>query len=104
LIARLDPIFLFFALPLFFPGAPFFDKMQEINKSFENGQDLKEVPRWQHRSITKALEWYEKTYESREEAMAQADFSGNYAMKEISSWFKVHYSTVSRAVRKVENA
>jgi transposase len=55
------------------------------------------------RSITKALEWYEKTYESREEAMAQAYFSGNYTMKEISSWFKMHYSTVSRAVRKIEN-
>jgi len=80
----------------------FIDKMQGINKSFENGSDLKEVPRLQRRSIMKALEWYEKTYESREEAMAQAYFSGNYTMKEISSWFKVHYSTVSRAVRKIE--
>jgi REP element-mobilizing transposase RayT len=81
----------------------FIEKIQEFNKSFENGQDLKEVPRLQRRSITKALEWYEKTYESREEAMAQAYFSGNYTMKEISSWFKMHYSTVSRAVRKIEN-
>jgi predicted DNA-binding protein YlxM (UPF0122 family) len=72
--------------------------------NFPDFQRLKEVPRLQHRSITKALEWYEKTYESREEAMAQAYFSGNYTMKEISSWFKVYYSTVSRAVRKVENA
>jgi len=64
-----------------------------------NGQ-----PRLQRRLITKALKWYEKTYESREEAMAQAYFSGNYTMKEISSWFKDHYSTVSRAVRKIENA
>lgn len=82
----------------------FIEKIQKINKSFENGQDLKEVPRLQRRSITKALEWYEKTYESRKDAMAQAYFSGNYTMKEISSWFKVHYSTVSRAVRKIENA
>jgi DNA-binding MarR family transcriptional regulator len=71
--------------------------------NFPDFQRLKEVPRLQHRSITKALEWYEKTYESREEAMAQAYFSGNYTMKEISSWFKMHYSTVSRAVRKIEN-
>jgi predicted DNA-binding protein YlxM (UPF0122 family) len=71
--------------------------------NFPDFQRLKEVPRLQHSSITKALEWYEKTYESREEAMAQAYFSGNYTMKEISSWFKMHYSTVSRAVRKIEN-
>jgi len=82
----------------------FIEKIQEINKSYESGQNLKEVPRLQRRLITKALKWYEKTYESREEAMAQAYFSGNYTMKEISSWFKVHYSTVSRAVRKIENA
>jgi hypothetical protein len=52
--------------------------------NFPDFQRLKEVPRLQHSSITKALEWYEKTYESREEAMAQAYFSGNYTMKEIS--------------------
>ena len=82
----------------------FIEKIQAINKNLANEQDLKEVPRLQRRSIAKVLEWYEQTYESREEAMAKAYFSGNYTMKEISIWFKVHYSTVSRAVRKIENA
>ncbi len=82
----------------------FIEKIQAINKNLANEQDLKEVPRLQRRSIAKVLEWYEKTYESREEAMVHAYFSGDYTMKEISIWSKVHYSIVSRAVRKIENA
>lgn len=62
------------------------------------------MPRLQRRAIAKALEWYEQKYESREEAMAQAYFSGDYTMKEIFVWFKVHYFTVSRAVKEIENA
>ncbi len=62
----------------------FIEKIQGINKNLENRKDLKEVPRLQRRAFAKALEWYEKTYENREEAMAQAYFSGDYTMKEIS--------------------
>ena len=80
----------------------FIEKIQTIYN--EKDRDLTEIPCFQRRSIAKALEWYEKTYESREEATTQAYFSGNYTMKEISTWFKVNYSTVSRAIRKIENA
>ena len=34
--------------------------------------------------------------------MALAYLSGEYTMKAISTEFKVHYVTVSRAVRKME--
>ncbi len=80
------------------------DSFIEKIQSTENDHDLKEVPRIQRRAIAKSLEWYENKYGSRHEAMAQAFFSGDYTMKEISMWFKVHYSTTSRAVKKFENA
>jgi DNA-binding MarR family transcriptional regulator len=35
--------------------------------------------------------------------MAQAFQTGVYSMKEIADFFSVHYSTVSRAVRRLEN-
>ena len=70
----------------------------------KSDQELKEIPRLQRRPIAKPLDWYEQTYEARDDAIAQAYFTGDYTMKKISVWFKVHYSTVSRAVRKAENA
>ena len=38
----------------------------------------------------------------RDEAMARAYASGAYSMKEIGDLFGVHYMTVSRAVRRLE--
>ena len=36
--------------------------------------------------------------------MAQAYLSGAYTMAEVGEHFKVHYMTVSRAVRKYEGS
>jgi REP element-mobilizing transposase RayT len=63
---------------------------------------LKEVPRLQRRPIAKSLKWYEQNEAAPKEAMAMAYLSGDYTMKEISEWFGVHYSTVSRAVKAHE--
>ena len=64
--------------------------------------DLKEVVRLQRRSVSKSLSWYKENAGSPKEAMAKAYSSGDYSMKEIASYFGVHYSTVSRAVVKSE--
>ncbi|MDB2705490.1 addiction module toxin RelE, partial [Pseudomonadota bacterium] len=65
---------------------------------------LKEVPRAQRRSSPKPLEWYQGQFSIRDEGIAAAYLSGGYTMKAIASGFKVHYSTVSRAIKKCENA
>jgi transposase len=49
--------------------------------------------------MAKPLEWYQRTYPERREAMARAFLTGMYTMREIAGHFGVHYSTVSRAVR-----
>lgn len=81
----------------------FVEKMQAIHDKTKRQYDLKEVPRMQRRPAAKPLEWYEQAYEVRDEAIAQAYFSGDYTMKQIASWFNVHYSTVSRAIKKIED-
>jgi putative transposase len=65
-------------------------------------EDLREISRLQHRPMAKPLQWYEDNTAERKQAMALAYASGDYTMKEISEWFCVHYSTVSRAVKLFE--
>ena len=65
-------------------------------------EDLKEINRLQRRPLAKPLQWYEDKIADRKQAMAFAYASGDYTMKEISEWFCVHYSTVSRAVKLFE--
>ncbi|VAW78783.1 hypothetical protein MNBD_GAMMA12-3925 [hydrothermal vent metagenome] len=62
-------------------------------------ENLSEINRLQRRPLAKSLSWYESQIIDRKEAMALAYLSGEYTMKEISVWFCVHYSTVSRAVK-----
>jgi hypothetical protein len=65
-------------------------------------EKLREVPRVQRRPLARPLAYYERTAPSRREAMALAFLTGVYSMKEIADHFRVHYSTVSRAVHRFE--
>ena len=62
---------------------------------------LREVPRAQRRPFAKSLSHFELTYSDRREAMARAFLTGSYTMLEVADHFRVHYSTVSRAVRSM---
>jgi len=63
---------------------------------------LREVPRAQRRALAKPLGDFARRYPDRREAMARAFQTGVYSMQEIADHFGVHYSTVSRAVRRLE--
>lgn len=67
-------------------------------------EELDEISRAQRRPMVRSLASYEATHEDRKAAMARAYGSGGYTMKEIATYFGVHYMTVSRAVRKLEKA
>lgn len=64
---------------------------------------LREVPRAQRRPIAKPLAEFARLYPVRAEAMARSFRTGVYTMQETADYFGVHYSTVSRAVRRLEN-
>ena len=63
---------------------------------------LREVSKAHRKSLALPLDQYQSRYTSRDEVMAQAYLSGAYSMAEIGNFFRVHYMTVSRAVRKFE--
>ena len=63
---------------------------------------LREVPRAQRRPLAKPLADFARRYPERREAMARAFRTGVDSMQEIADYFGVHYSTVSRAVRRLE--
>lgn len=54
------------------------------------------------RPLAKPLEYYSHRYTDRGKAMVRAYQTGVYSMQEIADYFGVHYSTVSRAARRLE--
>ena len=63
-------------------------------------RDLKEIPKAQRRAIDKPLSYYVETFHNAKEGMNKAYASGGYTMQQIADAFGVHYSTVSRAIKK----
>lgn len=77
--------------------------IERLHKRAPKDVDLGEIPRIQRRSVPKALSAYEAAAKGdRDKAIAAAYGSGNYTMKQLAEYFEVHYSTVSRAVKKEE--
>lgn len=80
------------------------DEFVELMRAMlPDGERLDEVPRLQRRTSARPLAWYESEHE-RDAAMALAYTSGDHTMKSIAAHFGVHYATVSRAVRRFEEA
>jgi len=73
-----------------------------MQKQLDNRADLSEIPRIQRRHKAKPLQYYEMRYKDKKLGMVQAYSTGDYTMKEIAGHFDVHYSTVSRAIKKAE--
>jgi len=76
--------------------------VKRMQRKLDKSADLSEIPRAQRRPKAKPLAHYELIYKDRKRAMVEAYFTGDYTMKEIAEYFEVHYSTVSRAIKKTE--
>lgn len=61
-----------------------------------------EIPSIQRREPARALNFYEDAFENEKQAMQAAYATGQYTLKTIADYFKVHYSTVSRAVKSIK--
>ena len=64
---------------------------------------LGEIPRSQTRPLPKPLAQISREF-ARDEAIAQAYASGGYGLKEIGDYFGLHYSRISRIVKKQRQA
>ena len=72
----------------------------QMQKHLEKTLKLKEVPRAQRRPPAKPLAYYQARHKTRDASMVAAYATGDYTMHEIAEHFEVHYSTVSRAIKK----
>ena len=60
-----------------------------------------EIPRAQRQAPPRPLPAFARRYAERREAMARAHLEGGYSQAEVARHFGVHYSTVSRAARRL---
>jgi putative transposase len=79
------------------------DFVRDMQALVEKKPALDEIPRAQRRAPTQSLTDFERHYE-RNEAIARAYLSGQHTMTAIATHFGVHYTTVSRLVKKCEEA
>jgi putative transposase len=82
---------------VFLGGDEFLAKMQDLLDPA-----MAEIPRAQRRPKALPLADYQQQAKTSHEAMATAFASGDYTLQKIAEHFGVHYSTVSRAVKKAE--
>lgn len=66
-------------------------------------RDLREVPRSQRRPPARPLADYLALHPERDEGIRLAYSSGHYSLKEIGDYLGLHYSRVSRIVRKAKD-
>ena len=65
---------------------------------------LSEIPRAQWQAPPPPLQSFVAQAQNRDEAMALAYRSGRYSQASIAAYFDVHYSSVSRAIRRHERS
>jgi REP element-mobilizing transposase RayT len=78
--------------------------VKEIFKKIDLKKDLSETPKSQRKEKAKILSWYEEQSETRNEGIKSAYDSGGYSMKEIGSYYHLHYSRVSRIIAQQRKA
>lgn len=90
---------------VFLGSDAFVEAMREEAKEAAAARgNLAEIPRAQWQTPPPPLESYEQQATNRDEAMAKAYLSGRYSQAAIAAYFQVHYSSVSRAVRRYEQS
>jgi REP element-mobilizing transposase RayT len=76
------------------------DFIASVQAEIRPGDGLQEIPKAQKRLLRQDLPFFAREYPERNEAMARAYLSGFFTQDQVARYFGVHYSTVSRAIRK----
>ena len=84
---------------IFLGGESFVDQHQEkINEKAE----LDDIPALQKRALSIPISDYQDKYKDDNIAIKEAYLSGGYTMKNIGEHFGMHYTTVSRIIKRYE--
>ncbi len=78
--------------------------VRAMQKQAEKKESLTEIPRAQRRPIAKSLSHYEKSHPNRDEAIVNAYATGDYTLQDIAEYFELHYTTISRIVKRHEQS
>ncbi len=76
------------------------EKYRRLTKKKESIQEIPRVQRYAHRPILKEL--FSKN-KNKHKAIYEAYVRYGYTMKEIAEYLCIHYTTISRMIRRVEN-
>jgi REP element-mobilizing transposase RayT len=80
-------------------GTEFISQMQGL---IEGDKELSEIPISQRRPRPLAIKNYESSALNRDDAIYLTYLSGGYTLKEIGDYFGLHYSRVSRIVKRAK--
>ncbi|MGH9959503.1 MAG: hypothetical protein ACREBC_20645 [Pyrinomonadaceae bacterium] len=78
--------------------------MKRLQKGIEKDRNLSEIPRAQRRIAAPLNKIVASNQGNPKKAMREAYRTGDYSLAELARHFKVHYSTVSRAIRQTKKA
>jgi len=71
--------------------------------NIDQDKGLSEIPTSQRKEKAKELQWYEQKATSRNDAIKLSYESGGYSMKEIGTYYNLHYSRVSRIIKMAKS-
>jgi len=69
----------------------------------EQKEQLTEIPRKQRYALRPSLDKIFQTNNKREIKIYQANQKYGYTLKEIGQYLGLHYTTISKIIKKVEN-
>jgi putative transposase len=72
----------------------------KVRKHISDDKDLSEIPSSQKRPLAKPMSYYRNKFVNRDDAIVAAFESGGYNMKQVGDYFGLHYSRISRIVRR----
>jgi DNA-binding MarR family transcriptional regulator len=74
-----------------------------MEQFMEQKEQLTEIPRQQLYATRPSLEELFQTKNERERKMYQANQKYGYTLKEIGQYLGLHYTTISKIIKNVEN-
>jgi hypothetical protein len=73
---------------------------EHIDSITNTDVELSEIPKSQRKAKPETIEYYLKQAINRDDAILRAWNSGGYTQKNIADYFSIHYSSVSKIIKR----
>ena len=73
--------------------------VENLTCKIADGAKLRGIPRVQYGPVKRPIDWYFKSYTSRDEAVVMVYRSGHYTQQDIGNYLELSHTTISRIVR-----